>query len=514
MHLRFIVVAVLFVAGCVPSAVDPRLAVVHHTYSTLGLVQTGPIDHGSLQRGASVVHTRQLESSRCYQVLVLGERGLRGIELHVRDPHGRPMRRRTSSETFAALRVCPDESGPHEIGVHALTSGGTYSMTLWAAETSVCGAPLTFDSASATQAEGGARQWVLDGSTAEAESTLTSTCAYGDARDQVYRITIDARTRLRASLEAEYDGVLYLSSTCGRPDTEIACNDDAGDARHSRVWATLDPGEYYLVVDGYGEEAGDYRLTVETVPTTAIGNACERAVPMEPGQERRLSPSESDYFDSECNPVGGPENVFHLSVAERSRVQLARNGTGLGAVSILSDCDGDAVEITCAPRETSTVLDPGEYFVVVEGADGTVQADIEPLLEGDAICGEVSVVPLPLNGSVRGNTRGNGNRFEASCAASAQSDDAVYVLRIERPATVRLLLMSSFDGTLHLRTSCQDAATEVACNDDAQDPRHSLIIRDLAPGDYFVIVDGYGQGNSGPFELRTITTPQGLLPSE
>jgi hypothetical protein len=45
----------------------------------------------------------------------------------------------------------------------------------------------------------------------------------------------------------------------------VDCNDDAGDAEHSRLDLTLDPGTYYVFVDGYGVggESGSFTLRAE-----------------------------------------------------------------------------------------------------------------------------------------------------------------------------------------------------------------------------------------------------------
>jgi hypothetical protein len=51
---------------------------------------------------------------------------------------------------------------------------------------------------------------------------------------------------------------------------------------------------------------------------------------------------------------------------------------------------------------------------------------------------------------------------------------------------------SDFDTVLSVRTACDDAASEVVCNDDTDGPTSSVAF-DAAPGrDYFVIVDGFG----------------------
>jgi hypothetical protein len=76
-----------------------------------------------------------------------------------------------------------------------------------------------------------------------------------------------------------------------------------------------------------------------------------------------------------------------------------------------------------------------------------------------------------------------------------------YVLRNPRTQTVTLDVESAtFDAVLHVfRENCGGMA--LACNDDAVGLNPRLVLRDLAPGTYFVVVDGFG-ASRGSFRLR------------
>jgi len=63
-----------------------------------------------------------------------------------------------------------------------------------------------------------------------------------------------------------FDSVMYLrESTCVGP--ELACNDDGGGftcGRGSRVSLPVVAGTtYFIVVDGFASEAGDFTLSVQ-----------------------------------------------------------------------------------------------------------------------------------------------------------------------------------------------------------------------------------------------------------
>jgi hypothetical protein len=63
-------------------------------------------------------------------------------------------------------------------------------------------------------------------------------------------------------------------------------------------------------------------------------------------------------------------------------------------------------------------------------------------------------------------------------------------------------MSSTYDGALHLRRDCADASTELACNDDQNDNRHSQIEGTYDRGTYYVIVDGFQTGNVGSYSLE------------
>ena len=61
-----------------------------------------------------------------------------------------------------------------------------------------------------------------------------------------------------------FDTVLYVrSTTCS--GAELACNDDSGGTRQSRVTLTLAAGQrIVIVVDGYGAASGSFNLHINS----------------------------------------------------------------------------------------------------------------------------------------------------------------------------------------------------------------------------------------------------------
>jgi hypothetical protein len=119
----------------------------------------------------------------------------------------------------------------------------------------------------------------ISGDTSNALHQAVPTCnSTSTAVEVVYTFTVTARVGLEAR-SSGYDTVLHLrkenpgtpANECldgGAPAT-VACSDDAsppGDYG-SRIEAALDPGTYYLIVDGFDSaQAGPFTLKVRFVP--------------------------------------------------------------------------------------------------------------------------------------------------------------------------------------------------------------------------------------------------------
>jgi hypothetical protein len=153
-----------------------------------------------------------------------------------------------------------------------------------------------------------------------------------------------------------------------------------------------------------------------------------------------------------------------------------------------------------------TTVAAGHYVLVVDGTtsndfgSGTLTVQVDDLAALERVC--TSAPQLRPGHEERGSTALGNDRFQASCANNAQSNDVVYQLVVRRRSLAKIVLAGDYDSTLHLRSTCTDIATEIACNDDQGDNRHSGIEAALDPGTYYVIVDGFRTGNQGSYTLN------------
>jgi hypothetical protein len=125
---------------------------------------------------------------------------------------------------------------------------------------------------------------VVTGTTAGQSNKFMLGCSRssGSAGDRVYRLVVSSRARVRLTVTAPgFSAVLALRTSCldvghgaastvgpdgsaARP-VEVACNVASEDAHQALVEANLEPGTYFVVVDGKGstEPAGKSVLPVD-----------------------------------------------------------------------------------------------------------------------------------------------------------------------------------------------------------------------------------------------------------
>ncbi len=107
-------------------------------------------------------------------------------------------------------------------------------------------------------------------------------------------------------------------------------------------------------------------------------------------------------------------------------------------------------------------------------------------------------------GTTFGYTNDTVSGTTAGCARElGDGPEAVFLLELAAPATVHFDTNGSdYDTVLYVRSTCDDAASELFCDDDGGDGLDSMIEDDLAAGTYFVIVDAYFADAEGVFVLN------------
>ncbi|HET9954814.1 MAG TPA: hypothetical protein VFQ61_09930 [Polyangiaceae bacterium] len=254
----------------------------------------------------------------------------------------------------------------------------------------------------------------LVGSTTCARDDAWSTllCAYDNAPDVFYRIELPEELGpriLRASTdlpETNFDTVLYvLEGSHGHCFDVLACNDDVPEpviaSSPSEVSILLDPGEYYLVVDG-SYDTGDFGLNIEfSAPECLRNDDCSRALPLDPSFGNQTAPIDVTCATStrvvESYEDDQPKDAFY-------RLDLSA-ATGLVRLNVDTDLDdvfGFSAGLIAEERpgicgqtlltkgfwRNGAVVEPGIYYIVIsvpleEWQRGNLEVEIEPVSEDE-----------------------------------------------------------------------------------------------------------------------------------
>ncbi len=297
------------------------------------------------------------------------------------------------------------------------------------------------------------------------------------------------------------------------------CPDDSG-AYQAIVTMKAGQGTFTVTGWGGGSRPGTAAgFATHTIHGGSVGT-CDNPLPLEIGRPvHGNTQTGSSNLEGSCVGGNSPEQVYRLAVSQRGQLSVRLDSTYDGALYLLQTCDQGGHELACNDDATSNdrthsaldvTVDPGTYFIVVDGYQGAsgeydLIASVAPLQPVAAVCG--AAPPIIPGQPVSGTTQGAANYFQATCANGAGSGDRVYRLDVQSRSRLRLLQESDHDGALYVRRNCQDAASEIACNDDWKDQRHSLVMATVDPGTYYVYSDGFGQNAGGHFTLTADLAP-------
>jgi len=218
----------------------------------------------------------------------------------------------------------------------------------------------------------------FSGDTTAAADDFHGGCGSTGGRDVVFEMVITTRSSVTIDTNgSSFDTTLYIQSgSCGGPVVE--CDDDDGSGLQSMITRTLDPGTYWVVVDGYSSSYyGAYTLNVSISPVGA-GDTCPSTLTHSwPGTAVGSTTAYlNDYSSWSCqSSSGGPDVVYQLPLGVAATVTIDTIGSGFDTVLALLDsgcseidCDDDGAGYPESRIITS--LAAGTYYIVVDGYGG------------------------------------------------------------------------------------------------------------------------------------------------
>ena len=443
------------------------------------------------------------------------------VDVSLRDARGQPIAHDTTSEPQAVIRACVDAADSYVLVVKVVSGAGPWVVATWEGGTGA-GAPASSAQAPATASQQAGTcespiplsPGTVSGSTRHGESANTGSCDHSDAREMVYELDVPRRQRVTIEVDAHFDSILYLrKDDCSEEGDEVECNDDApnGGRNKSRIERVLEPGKYFVFVDGYNQESGAYKLTVSAADVIALSDACQRAQVLAVGGSASGS-TEGFADDAEASCGGGAQGAdapWRFDLPARARVRLVEHSDEVVPVVHVRRACGDAQsEAACgesgAVANDATVtgiFDPGGYTVFADAREPESSGHYTLSLEsappaGSGAAGDGCGDATPLSGSgstVTGDTFAARDDLAGSCGGAGAAD-VVYRVDVPRRSRFHATLQGEeAPHILMLWRRCGERGSEIACG--------RALDEVLVPGTYFIGVDGSTRDALGRFAL-------------
>jgi hypothetical protein len=513
------VAALLVVGACASSreGLEPRYVAVHNALAAMGLAQVGPLQRGSLGQGREARVKVEL-AAECTTVIALGGAGIVDLDAELRDPDDKPVGHDITHDPEAVVRACVERPGTYTLVVKVAQGAGEFVTAAWTGGGAAVGTPRGVEATAAALGRGTCDSPIalgagtVSGTTTRGVNENEGSCASSSSRELVYKLDVATRQRVTIEVDPRFDAVLYVRrEDCTEGDAEVACNDDSGQQRASRVDEVLDPGAYYVFVDGYASESGGFQMSVALADVPSLAEICQRARPILPGTPVQGTMSGSfDHARASCgNGAKGPDAVYKLDIAQRSRVRLVEASGDFGPVlHVRRQCADEASEMMCSntgmaddEAAVTGVFDPMPLMVFADGADRDASGGFSLLAElapeqgvagtqGDA-CADAFTLSPRSDRSVGGDTFFARDDFAGKCGGAGAAD---VVYRVDVPRRSRIGARFTHQEGQHLfvlTRTCGDRTSELACG--------SSLDEIVSPGTYFLVVDGATAVSTGRF---------------
>jgi hypothetical protein len=379
--------------------------------------------------------------------------------------------------------------------------------------------------------------------TRAADDTLLSCALPGTTgRDLVYTFTVDQPGHLVATASAAPGSALQpllgLRKVCSSlaSSDNLACAYGGSNSGSAELTADLQPGPYWLWLDGDGDTSGPFKLDVQLQAISTQASCADPTALVFSGGTADLSGDTRGHTDDSaglCGGAGASDIVytFTLSAPQSAHVVVAPSGLYAPVVYVRgTNCTDTTVsaQLWCGGAASGQSVDmvlprleAGTYYLFVDGAHATGDSAAGPFHmtvtlgapvppPGNDDCQAPQALPVPSNGVgtfiVHGDTTAANND---AMGCDGLGPDVVYSLLLTTPTRVGMRVTPSSGSplrpSLYLRQpggcASEYPADELGCAAAAQPgSMANLVIPSLPPGQYFVWVDGV-DGTAGAFDL-------------
>jgi hypothetical protein len=345
-----------------------------------------------------------------------------------------------------------------------------------------------------------------------------------------------------------FDAILFLRSGSPCPGSAVTCDDNSagGTPPQARITRTLDPGTYWILVDGTTAAAyGTYVLnaTIADPPVAPPNDACAGAIPLALGNTLQSVTGDTTLATNDnvsCSTGGGTSPdvwyTFTLPIPHAVYLSTLDTNTWDTVIHVHSgSCTGPLTAYGCADDSdcaTTTftrsmflgILPAGTYYVAVDGYGSTNSGPFTLFYQADTCVAAADASPItvaidPILGDATypGLTTGQGNDSTGSCTLSPTqtAPDVYYYVGLCPRVTVTMSTCdraTNYDTVLYARRGTCRAGSgsgDLACNNDAAGPiacpyippgnyASGISFGATGQGLYYVWVDGYVNPSGTP----------------
>jgi hypothetical protein len=215
-----------------------------------------------------------------------------------------------------------------------------------------------------------------------------------------------------------------------------------------------------------------------------------------------------DLSPQGCGGVGGGDVVYSATINQRTTIKATVKAPFSPRLYVLDSPCGNEKVLACGTTLATTAeLDPGTYYVVVDsdsaGQKGDFSLTVElipsPLPSNDT-CGTAKAINAGPNPTqVLGTTNWGLDQYKGTCGGDGVSDVVYSFAATDVNDDLTVTLSAPFASVLILRGQGCSGGFQLACSTNG-----NLSIPGLAPGTYYLFVDGVTVVDEGDFTLSVL----------
>ncbi|MFT7622195.1 MAG: hypothetical protein ACI9WU_001363 [Myxococcota bacterium] len=212
-----------------------------------------------------------------------------------------------------------------------------------------------------------------------------------------------------------------------------------------------------------------------------------------------------DLSPAGCGGEGGADVVYSATITERTTITASVAAPFATRVYILDSPCLDETVLACGTDQATTAeLDPGTYYVVVDADDAAQTGDFSltvgleasplPAIDTCATASAIAAGQDPIQ--VSGTTKWGLDQSSGTCGGVGAADGVYTFEATNQNDDLQVTIDAPFSAVMVLRAVDCDGGFQLACSTTG-----SLAIPGLAPGTYYLFVDGVTPADEGAFTL-------------